>query len=98
MTTPGRQDEMREVVSPSLYASKPWLKHYDYWVPETFNCAEQSVYQILGLASSLYGNKIATSFLGVELTYSEIKRLADRFAVALDQLGIHKGDRVGIML
>jgi long-chain acyl-CoA synthetase len=82
----------------SAYARKPWLSSYDYWVPENINYSQTSLYQILALASSLQGDKTATAFLGAELTYYEIKQQTDKLAAALAQLGIAKGDRVGIML
>jgi long-chain acyl-CoA synthetase len=82
----------------SAYARKPWLSNYDYWVPENINYSQTSLYQILALASSLQGDKTATAFLGAELTFYEIKQQADRLAAALWQLGIAKGDRIGIML
>src|SRR5262249_21388328 len=49
-------------------------------------------------ATSQYGDKTATVFLGAELTYYQIKEQADKLAAALHNLGISKGDRVGIML
>ncbi|MBI3651789.1 MAG: long-chain fatty acid--CoA ligase [Acidobacteria bacterium] len=82
----------------SVYASKPWLENYDYWVPATINYAQSSLYQILALAASLQGDKVATAFLGAELTYDQIKRQADKLAAALSHIGIAKGDRVGLML
>ncbi len=82
----------------SVYARKPWLSSYDYWVPENINYSQTSLYQILALASSLQGEKTATAFLGAELSYYEIKQQTDKLAAALSQLGIVKGDRVGIML
>src|SRR5215208_335394 len=98
MSAPNIQQGRTNTQELSPYAVKPWLKNYDFWVPENINYSEQSVYQILGLASSMHADKKATAFLGAELTYGDIKRQADKLAVALDQLGITKGDRVGIML
>jgi long-chain acyl-CoA synthetase len=98
MSAPNIQQDRSNTQELSPYAVKPWLKNYDFWVPENINYSEQSVYQILGLASSVYADKKATAFLGAELTYGDIKRQADKLAVALDKLGITKGDRVGIML
>jgi long-chain acyl-CoA synthetase len=40
----------------------------------------------------------ATSFFGATLTFEDIKDRSDRLATALDQYGITKGDRIGIML
>ncbi|HYP29663.1 MAG TPA: long-chain fatty acid--CoA ligase [Blastocatellia bacterium] len=82
----------------SPYAQKPWLKHYDFWIPERINYPRQSVYQVLNLSASLFADRPATVFLGAKMTYSEIKAHADRLATALSRLGIGRGDRVGIML
>lgn len=83
---------------PSVYSRKPWLRHYDYWVPEQVSFPRQSVYQMLNLAATYFHGRPATAFLGAELTFSEIKAQTDKLATALAQLGIVKGDRVGIML
>lgn len=82
----------------SPYAAKPWLKHYDFWVPAELNMPRQQLYQILQIASSSFRDKRATAFLGAFLTFGEIKSQVDRLATSLSNLGITKGDRVGIML
>ncbi|HKG21714.1 MAG TPA: AMP-binding protein, partial [Blastocatellia bacterium] len=82
----------------SPYALKPWLKHYDFWVPERINYPRQTVYQILNLSASLFADRPATVFLGAKLTFGQIKAQADRLATALSRLGIARGDRVGIMV
>ncbi len=55
-------------MSASPYASKPWLAHYDFWVPATATYPRRSLYQVLMLASTLYRDRPATAFLGAELT------------------------------
>ncbi|MBS1790422.1 MAG: long-chain fatty acid--CoA ligase [Acidobacteria bacterium] len=85
-----------EALSP--YAAKPWLKHYDFWVPAELNLPRQPLYQILQIASSCFRDKPATGFLGAFLTFGEVKAQVDRLATALAKLGVVKGDRVGIML
>lgn len=82
----------------SAYSQKPWLKHYDYWVPEHVSFPRQSVYQILNLAATYFRERPATAFLGAEMTFGEIKAQADKLATSLAKLGIARGDRVGIML
>jgi len=89
---------IKEKQQPSPYAEKPWLKHYDYWVPEQTNFARQPVHQMLNLAAAQFHDRPATVFLGAQLTFSEVKERADKLAMALSRLGIRKGDRVGIML
>jgi long-chain acyl-CoA synthetase len=84
--------------SPSPYAQKPWLRHYDFWVPAEATYPRQSIYQVLNTAVSQCGDRPATAFLGGQLTYRDIKEQADKLATALARLGIGKGDRVGVML
>jgi long-chain acyl-CoA synthetase len=82
----------------SVYTRKPWLKHYDFWVPDKMNFPRQPVHQILDLSALQFGDRPAVAFQNAQLTYSEIKVQVDRLATALAGLGITKGDRVGIML
>ena len=82
----------------SVFASKPWLKFYDFWVPETANFPRQSLYGILQTAASQYRERPATAFFGAKLTFGEIKERADKLAASLHALGIQRGDRIGIML
>ncbi len=82
----------------SPYAAKPWLKHYDFWVPAVLNLPRQPLYQILQIAGSNFRDRPATAFLGAFLTFGEVKSQVDRLATSLSKLGIAKGDRVGIML
>ncbi|NOT64326.1 MAG: long-chain fatty acid--CoA ligase [Acidobacteria bacterium] len=87
---------MNDQLSP--YAQKPWLRHYDYWVPAETTIPEQSIYQVLAAANVHYGHHRATAFLGGHLTFAEIKQQADKLATSLLKLGVKPGDCVGIML
>ena len=82
----------------SLYATRPWLKHYDYWVPHHMAYPERPLCDILDTAAIDVPDRLATAFLGATLTFAQIKDRADRLASALAALGIAKSDRVGIML
>lgn len=77
---------------------RPWLDHYDYWVPRHLTFPGRPLSEILDITAVEVPDAKATSFLGAELTYSEIKSRSDRFARALAAQGIAKGDRVAIML
>ncbi len=84
--------------SESVYAQRPWLKNYDFWVPAEINPPRQPLYQILQIASTSFHDRPAVAFLGGQWTYGQIKVEVDRLAAGLSGLGIGKGDRVGIML
>jgi len=88
----------REKQQMSPYEEKPWLNHYDYWVPAETNFARQPIYQILNLAAAQFNDRPATVFLDAKLSFGELKERTDKLATALSRLGIRKGDRVGVML
>jgi long-chain acyl-CoA synthetase len=77
---------------------RPWLRHYDYWVPHHLNYPERPLHEILDTTAVDVPDRPATVFLGATLTFAEIKALSDRLATSLGRLGLTKGDRVGIML
>ncbi|MBL8177523.1 MAG: long-chain fatty acid--CoA ligase [Bryobacterales bacterium] len=82
----------------SPYLARPWLKHYDFWVPAEVRQPHGALYQILQIAASQYASRPATHFHGAELTFWQIKQQVDRLAAALHRRGIRAADRVGIML
>ncbi|MGH9765191.1 MAG: AMP-binding protein, partial [Blastocatellia bacterium] len=82
----------------SPYAKRPWLKHYDFWVPATATYPRQAAYRALEIGASNYPDRAATIFFGAEMTFRELKDRAYRLATALHDAGVAKGDRVGIML
>ena len=82
----------------SIYAARPWLRHYDYWVPHHMAYPQRPLHEILDTAVVDAADRPATSFFGATLSYGDIKDRSDRLATAFDGMGLVKGDRVGIML
>ena len=82
----------------SHYSSRPWLRHYDYWVPHHMSYPRRPLHEILDTAAVDVPDRPATAFFGATLTYAELKNRSDRLAAAFDGIGLVKGDRVGIML
>jgi len=82
----------------SPYAARPWLRHYDYWVRSQLSYPGRPLGDILNITAVERPDRPATQFLGAQLTFLDLKRRADALAASLAQLGIVKGDRVGIML
>ena len=39
--------------------SRPWLKHYDFWVPGEMNFPRRPIHQILSLAALQFGDRPA---------------------------------------
>jgi len=69
----------------------------DQW-PKTLNYPEQPVFSFLDQTAARVPNRVAIIFGGMELTYSELKDLSDRFANALISMGLQKGEKVAIHL
>jgi long-chain acyl-CoA synthetase len=77
---------------------KPWHKHYDYNVPTTVRVPRLLVHELLEIPANHFPDKAALNFYGTEITFSELRTQAKRFANALGALGVKKGERVGIHL
>ena len=81
-----------------LYLSKPWLKHYHKDVPLTIEIPEKSLVDIFNDVAEKYANKPAIIFYGNKISYKQLHDEVARFATALSQLGVKKGDKVALYL
>jgi long-chain acyl-CoA synthetase len=81
-----------------VYLSKPWLKYYPEGVPHEVEVPDTSVPDIFDQMADKYSSKAALIFYGKKIKYGELKELTDRFAVALADLGVKKGDTVSLYL
>jgi len=83
-------------------AEKPWLKGYrlgPYKLPQTKEPYPRvTLHSLLDAAAAEFPDRAACSYLGNEITYKELKLLADRLAAALADLGVRKGDKVVTIL
>jgi long-chain acyl-CoA synthetase len=78
--------------------SRPWQRHYDYNVPLTIRYPRIPLHDLLGIPANSYPDKPALNFYGTEMTFWELRCLVLRMANALGNLGVRKGDRVGMNL
>jgi len=81
-----------------VYLSKPWLKYYSDGVPHEVEVPDKSVPQLFDEMADKYSGKAALIFYGKKIKYGELKRLTDRFAAALADLGVAKGETVALYL
>ena len=77
---------------------KPWLKHYDEGVKQTLEYPAEPLFYFLEESARKYPDRACTIFKGAEISYKEMNDLTDRIAAAITDLGIKKGDRVGIFM
>ncbi|HEX9868890.1 MAG TPA: AMP-binding protein, partial [Candidatus Tectomicrobia bacterium] len=77
---------------------KPWLAHYEPGVLPTLDCPALPLHGLLEQTAARYPDRVATIFFGAKLTYRALDEAANRFAHALLNLGLGRGDRVALML
>ena len=76
-------------------------KNYKCWPPGVFkqlSYPEVPVFEFLRSSARQWPERNALIFGGMEMTYRELDSLSDRFANALADMGVKKGDRVGLHL
>jgi len=78
--------------------SRPWLSHYDAGVPARLNYPAVPVFHFLDEAARLCPERACLIYQGETSTYQEVSDRTDQLAAALYQLGIRKGERVGICM
>jgi long-chain acyl-CoA synthetase len=77
---------------------RPWLTSYDRGVPAEIDVPDESLHVALGRAAERFPERAAIRFYGRAISYLELDNLANRFANALIELGIQKGDRVALLM
>jgi long-chain acyl-CoA synthetase len=77
---------------------KPWLAHYEAGVPPTLEYPAVPLHGLLEQTAERYPERVATIFFGAKLPYRALNEAANRFAHALLDLGLKRGDRVALML
>lgn len=77
---------------------RPWLQHYDEGVPRSIDYPRVPLYHFLESSAERYPDQACTIFKGAEVSYREMNELTDRLAAGLADIGVKKGDRVGIFM
>jgi long-chain acyl-CoA synthetase len=86
---------------------RPWLEEYDSGVPATIDYPKVPLHQFLldtaakypNHPALIYGNVVeplGNMLMDSSMSYRELLHLAQRFAAALQGLGVKKGDRVAV--
>jgi long-chain acyl-CoA synthetase len=76
----------------------PWIRHYEQGVPTRIDVPDRPLTWLLDNTASHYPGNTAILYYGTKLTYAQLSSMANRFAIALQRLGIKKGDRVALAL
>ena len=75
-----------------------WLKRYDEGVPHHIDYPPVPLFYFLEEGARKYPNTPCTIFKGAKISYREMNELTDRLAAGLAEVGVKKGDRVGIFI
>jgi long-chain acyl-CoA synthetase len=82
----------------AIYEAKPWLKWYLEGVPKDITVEEKSVVDTFNEVTEKWKDKTAVIFYGRKVSYKELRDQVDRFAAALHDLGVKKGDKIALLL
>lgn len=67
-------------------------------MPRTFRPSGLTLPQLLERTAQKYPDRVALSFVGATTSYRDLWQQVQRFASALQKMGVQPGDRVSIML
>lgn len=81
-----------------VVAPYPWLAHYPKNIDWHASLPVTPVYDLLARTRERHGGRPAFDFMGARLTWSQIGKMTDHLAKGLQNLGLQKGDRIGICL
>ncbi len=76
-------------------------KNSEFWpedVPKSIKYPEIPLHEILRRSAKKYPDNPAIIFMDGKITYKTLDELTDRFATALNALGVQKGDKVALFM
>jgi len=79
-------------------AALPWIAHYPAGVDWAMPLPPQTVPSLLAAAVKRFPGQACTRFIGKTITYQDMAAQVDRAAHGLQQLGVGKGTKVGLLL
>jgi len=77
---------------------KPWIKSWPEGIPQKLEFPHKPLYEFLRDNAEQNPKKVAINYYGREIGFQELDDLSDRFAAALNDSGLKKGDRVSLYL
>lgn len=77
---------------------RPWFKNWPEGVPKSIDYPRVPLSSLLEETAREFPDRDAIIFLGKKISYRELNRLVNKFATALYNMGIRKGDVVALYL
>ncbi len=81
-----------------MIVNERYYKNYVKGVPVDITIPDVTIPHVLDQAVRFYPNKIATDFLGKQLTYKQLNEQVGKAASVLRAAGIRRGDHVALIL
>jgi long-chain acyl-CoA synthetase len=78
--------------------AKPWFTHWPDGVRKHIDYPQVPLSHFLKNAAEKYPDNAAIVYFDRDITYRELALASDKFATALSDLGVKKGDRVALFL
>ncbi|HQI01502.1 MAG TPA: long-chain fatty acid--CoA ligase [Deltaproteobacteria bacterium] len=75
-----------------------WHKSYAAGVPKEISIEKVTMAEGLRRSAKLYPDRVAFIYMGRKITFRELEGLVNRFTRALTDLGVKRGDKVGMLL
>ncbi|WP_167146165.1 AMP-binding protein [Actinomyces sp. ZJ308] len=72
--------------------------HYQPGIPAAVEVPDAPLSELLETAARFYPDRVAIDFLGAAMTYRELLEASERAAQVLRTSGVHKGDRVALIM
>ena len=79
-------------------SEKPWFRFWPPNVPKSIDYPAVPLADLLKTTSEKHPDKTAIVYFDKPMTYRELDEAVDRFATALNALGVKKGDKVALYL
>lgn len=86
------------MVIPEHVVQRPWTKFYPEGFQEELDIPSMSYFEILEESAKKFASKRAIVFMDSFITYGNLLDLIHKFANALKELGVKKGDKVALYL
>src|SRR4030042_2072068 len=94
----GGGDVMAVDTNKAVYESRPWLKFYLKEVLADVPISNKSAVETFDEATDKWKDRTAVIFYGRKISYRQLRDHVDRFATAMQDLGVKKGDRIALLL
>lgn len=98
MSDPTDPSATPHTATPEGPFNPPWLKEYPDFLDWHQTFTPHPMGDLLDKAVRSYPGHVFTNFLGKTLSYGEVGALVEQAAAGLQQMGVRKGSKIGLML